>query len=88
MFWCDGGGNGWRWEADEFEHQLFNREGKLAARIEATVGPRWRLTHPTTIPVLSAPGLRAGKRLAISMALANLPDPRKRVTTAALAAAN
>ena len=76
--WRDGEGKGWSWEADEFEHRLFDREGKLAARIEASVGPRWRLTYPTTIRVQSAPDLDAGKRLATSAALANLPDPRRR----------
>jgi hypothetical protein len=75
MFWRDADGRGWFWESepDGLEYHLVNRDGKLAARIEASVGARWRLTHPMTIPVLVAPNLDAGKRLAISMALANLP---------------
>ncbi len=71
--WPDAAGNGWRWEAEELEHRLIDRDRKLAARIEASVGSRWRLTHPTTVPIMSAPDLKAGKRLAVSMALANLP---------------
>jgi hypothetical protein len=83
-FWRDEQGRGWRWEEGEcfegttvpIELRLLDRDGKLAARIEASVGTRYRLTHPITAPVLSAPDLEAGKRLAISMALANLPlDP-------------
>jgi hypothetical protein len=78
MSWRDLAGNGWCWEADldGLEHRLFNREGKLAARIEASVGTRWRLAYPTTIPIQSAPDLEAGKPLATSTALANLPNPR------------
>jgi hypothetical protein len=77
MFSRAGEGCGWRWEGDEFEYRLIDRNGGLAARIEAEVGSRWRLTHPRTSTVLSAPDLASGRRLAVSLALANLPLERK-----------
>jgi hypothetical protein len=77
MFGRAGEGCGWRWEGDEFEYRLIDRDGELAARIEAEVGTRWRLTHPRTSTVLSAPDLESGRRLAVSLALANLPLERE-----------
>jgi hypothetical protein len=67
----------WRWEADADydEHRLYNRDGKLVARLWG-VGDHWYLLHPKTTPLQSAVGLEAAKRLAVSMALAALPlDP-------------
>jgi hypothetical protein len=65
---------GWRWEADADydEHRLYNRGGKLVARLWG-VGDHWYLLHPKTTPLQSAVGLEAAKRLAVSMALASLP---------------
>jgi hypothetical protein len=74
-FWrFDAAGKGWRWEseADWDEHRLYDRDGKLAACLWG-VGRHWYLLHPKTIPFQSAVGLEAGKRLAFSIALANLP---------------
>ena len=51
-----------------------NREGDLAARLNHRAG-RWLLTWPRTTPEQSADGLEAAERLAINMALANLPNP-------------
>jgi hypothetical protein len=67
----------WRWEADADydEHRLYNRDGKLAARLWG-VGDHWYLLHAKTTPIQSAADLETAKRLAISMALAALPlDP-------------
>jgi hypothetical protein len=58
---------------DESERRLIDQEGKLQARIEASVGSRWRLSFPTTAPIMSALHLPVAKLLAISMALAALP---------------
>jgi hypothetical protein len=75
MFWRDGDGRGWWWEADQdVEHRLFNRAGELVARLSHR-GGCWLLTWPRTTPEQSAGDLEAAKRLAITIALASLPDP-------------
>jgi hypothetical protein len=72
MFWRDKAGRGWYWEADVLgEHRLFNRSGDLVARINER-GGKWVLTWPRIIPVQRADTEEAGKRLAISAALAAL----------------
>jgi hypothetical protein len=77
MFGRADDGCSWRWEGDEFEYRVLDRNGELVARIEAEVGTRWRLTHPRTSSALSAPDLESGRRLAVTMALANLPLERE-----------
>ena len=68
---------GWRWEFEEWEHRLLDREGNLAAHLWL-VGNVWYLIHARTIPPLqSRRDLDAAKRLAVSMALANLPLDQK-----------
>ena len=86
MFWRDKAGRGWYWESEDLgEHRLFSRSGDLAARLNER-GGKWVLTWPRIIPVQQADTEDAGKRLAISAALAALPpDP---VTAARLARAN
>jgi hypothetical protein len=86
MFWRDKAGRGWYWESEDLgEHRLFNRSGDLAARLNER-GGKWVLTWPRVFPVQQADTEDAGKRLAISAALAALPpDP---VTAARLARAN
>ena len=81
MFW-----RGWYWESEDLgEHRLFSRSGDLAARLNEP-GGKWVLTWPRVFPVQQADTEDAGKRLAISTALAALPpDP---VTAARLARAN
>ena len=84
MFWRDKAGRGWYWESEDLgEHRLFSRSGDPAARLNER-GGKWVLTWPRVFPVQQAED--AGKRLAISAALAALPpDP---VTAARLARAN
>jgi hypothetical protein len=73
MFWCDKTGYGWYWEADELgEHRLFNRSGDMVARLNER-GGKWVLTWPRIIPVQQADTEEAGKRLAVSSALAAMP---------------
>ena len=86
MFWRDKAGRGWYWESEDLgEHRLFSRSGDLAARLNER-GGKWVLTWPRVFPVQQADTEDAGKRLAISAALAALPpDP---VTAARLARAN
>jgi hypothetical protein len=75
VLWSDAEGQGWQWESEEFEHRLIGRDGKLAAHLWA-VGSRWYLLRPRTSPLQSAASLDEAKRLAVSLALANLPlDP-------------
>ena len=86
MFWRDKAGRGWYWESEDLgEHRLFSRSGDLAARLNER-GGKWVLTWPRVFPVQQADTEDAGKRLAISAALAALPpDP---VTAARLGRAN
>jgi hypothetical protein len=70
---------GWRWEFEEWEHRLLDREGNLTAHLWL-VGNVWYLSHPQTIPPFQPRlVLDAAKRLAVSMALANLPLDQKTV---------
>ena len=86
LFWRDKAGRGSYWESEDLgEHRLFSRSGDLAARLNER-GGKWVLTWPRVFPVQQADTEDAGKRLAISAALAALPpDP---VTAARLARAN
>jgi hypothetical protein len=65
---------GWRWEVETGweELRLVDRDGKTVARMWP-VGSRWYLLGPQSIPRQCASDLEAAKRLAISMALGNLP---------------
>ena len=85
MFWRDKAGRGWYWESEDLgEHRLFSRSGDLAARLNER-GGKWVLTWPRVFLVQQATE-DAGKRLAISAALAALPpDP---VTAARVARTN
>ena len=84
-FWRNAEGRGWRWEIDDAECRLIDRDGGLAVRLWA-VGERWYSIFPKAIPMQSAVGLEAAKGLAVSMALANVPvDP---ITAARIERAN
>jgi hypothetical protein len=54
------------------EHRLFSSSGDLAARLNER-GGKWVLTWPRIIPVQQADTEEAGKRLAVSSALAAMP---------------
>jgi hypothetical protein len=71
---------GWRWEAEKDweEQRLVNRDGKVVGWLWP-VGSRWYLLDPVSIPRQSAPDLESARRLAISMALGNLPLDREPV---------
>jgi hypothetical protein len=72
MFWCDQKGRGWYWEAPDLgEHRLFDRAGKMVARLNER-GGAFVLTWPRTIPQQSASTEEEAKRLALNMALAAL----------------
>ena len=66
---------GWRWEAErDWEGlRLIDRDGRLAARLWP-VANYWHVVYPALTRAVS--DLDAAKRLAISMALANLPLER------------
>ena len=80
MFWRDKAGRGWCWESEDLgEHRLFSRPGDLAARLNER-GGKWMLTWPRVFPVQQAED--AGKRLAVSAALAALPpDPARQLAS-------
>jgi hypothetical protein len=72
-------GRGWRWEASEDEHRLLDQEGRLIASfVPAQTG--YCVFHPWTAASQRTASLDDVKRLAISLAFANLPvGPRAKV---------
>jgi hypothetical protein len=70
-FFRVGAGPGWRWEARADEHRLFLRDDHVV--IISGVEGDWRVTYPRMIPIQSAPGLEAARKLAIKVAFWTWP---------------
>jgi hypothetical protein len=64
-------GRGWRWNDAEDAHDLVNQEGKIVASLRVD-GDGYLITHPRAHPAHRAATLEGARKLAASLALADL----------------